>query len=272
MNRTPSEERTRQDTLGDRMKSYEAVETERRLMWGLPALARVDGRAFHAFTRGMDRPFDERFSRCMISTAAFLAQETNALLAYTQSDEITLAWHTTDSKSEPWFGGRLQKMVSQMGSMATLAFYREVVQTMPEYADREPTFDARIWNVPSLEEAANVFLWREWDASKNSISMAAQSVFSHRELMHKNGNRKQEMLFQRGINWNDYPVHFKRGTFIQRRTVAKPFTAEEINKLPAMHDARYNPDLLVERSVWEAVELPPLGTVKDRVPVLFPAP
>src|SRR5581483_5540743 len=103
-----------------------------------------------------------------------------------------------------------------------------------------PMFDARVWNVPSQDEAANYFLWRERDARKNSVAMAAQSVCSHRELQNKNGSDMQEMLFQRGINWNDYPPQFKRGTFVRRKLVERPFTAAELEKLPAGHEARGN--------------------------------
>lgn len=257
------------DVLGDRMKLYENMECARRMMPLLPVMARVDGRAFHSFTRGMDRPFDERMQAAMVATAKALATETNACMAYTQSDEITLAWHSTDHKSQLWFDGRLCKMVSQLGAHATLAFYRATMATMPDYAKRLPTFDARVWQVPNRTEGANVFVWREWDATKNSISMAAASVFSDKELYGKNGADKQELLFQRGINWNDYPVAFKRGTYVQRRTVLKPFSVAELKRLPQKHAARANPSLLVERSEWQVLAMPILTTIVNREDVIF---
>lgn len=213
------------DALGDRMKLYESLECGRLVMPRIPVIARVDGRAFHSFTRGMDRPFDERMQAAMIATAVALATETNANMVYTQSDEITLAWHTTDPKSQIWFGGRLFKMTSQLAAHATLAFFEAVQKFMPEYASRRPTFDARVWQVPDTTEAANVFVWREWDAAKNSISMAASHYYSPKELHGKSGAEKQEMLFQKGVNWNAYPVAFKRGTYIQRRKHADYYTS-----------------------------------------------
>jgi len=256
------------DALGDRMKEYEAA-TEFRLMPMLPTFARVDGRAFHSFTKGMDRPYDKRMADCMIGTARFVAQETNACMTYTQSDEITLCWLSEDPKSQIWFDGRHSKMVSQIAALATLQFHREVLRHLPDWADQCATFDGRVWQVPSKAEGANVFLWRELDATKNSISMAAHSVFSPKQVHGKNGNEKHEMLFQRGINWNDYPAFFKRGTFIQRRKIVKPFTAEEIDKLPPKHAARSNPLLTVERQTWEAVEMPSFRAVTNRAEVVF---
>lgn len=251
------------------MKMYEGIEADRRMMPLLPTFARVDGRAFHSFTRGMNRPFDERMSAVMTETALYLVRETNACMGYTQSDEITLAWLSTDSKSQIWFDGRHNKMVSQIAALATLQFYRLVMERMPEYADRLPTFDARVWQVPNRAEGANVFLWREWDATKNSISMAAHSVYSDKALHGKNGSEKQEMLFQKGINWNDYPAFFKRGSFAQRRSVLKPFSAEEIERLPEKHAARRNPALTVERSEWRVLEMPPFRAVVNREAVIF---
>jgi tRNA(His) 5'-end guanylyltransferase len=131
-----------------------------------------------------------------------------------------------------------------------------------------PRFDCRVYNVPTLDEAVNSFLWREQDATKNSISMAAQSFFSHTQLMNKNGSDKQEMIFQRGINWNDYPSFFKRGTYVQRKRVVNPFTIEEIEKLPAKHNARKDPNFLVERWLVDRVDLPPLSKIENKVDVI----
>lgn len=257
------------DALGDRMKMYEMAEAGRKLMPLVPVIARIDGRSFHSFTRGMRRPYDPDFSFAMIETTAALVHETNACMGYTQSDEITLAWHSTDLKSQIWFDGRVSKMVSQLAAHATLEFYTYITRRLPECGSRKPTFDARVWAVPNRTEGANVFVWREWDATKNSISMAAQSVCSHRELHGKHGGEMQEMLFRRGINWNDYPAYFKRGTYVQRRKGLKPFTADELEKLPPKHEARNNPALMVERSEIKVLEIPPITSISNREAVIF---
>lgn len=257
------------DELGDRMKMYEGMEAGRRFMPMLPVMARIDGRAFHSFTRGMGRPFDTPFSSCMIDTTIALVKDTGACMGYTQSDEITLAWHSTNLKSQIWFDGRISKMTSQLAAQATLIFYTLVLERMPEFAKRMPSFDARLWTVPNRTEGANVFLWREWDATKNSISMAASSCFSHKKLMGLSSSQKQDLLHSVGINWNDYLAAFKRGTYVQRRLVSTPFSAEEIESLPPLHDARKNPDLVVNRSVYPILDMPPFGTVTNREDVIF---
>lgn len=257
------------DALGDRMKGYEGAE-EKRMMPLLPTFARVDGKCFSAFTKGLKRPFDDGMANAMLNTTIYLARETNACMAYTQSDEITLCWLSKDSKSQIWFDGRHSKMVSVIASMATLQFYCQIQFFLGEdFWKKMPVFDARVWQVPSRVEGANTFLWREMDATKNSISMAAHRHYSPKQLLGKNGKQKQEMLFQKGINWNDYPTFFKRGVFVQRRTKLTPFATEEIEKLPPKHEARANPDLIVERQEWVAIEMPPFRTVKNREDVIF---
>jgi tRNA(His) 5'-end guanylyltransferase len=251
------------------MKLYESAEASRRLMPLLPVMARIDGRAFHSFTRGMERPFDAGFSACMVDTTAALVRDTGACMGYTQSDEITLVWHSDNHRSHIWFDGRVAKMTSQLAAQATLIFYRAVLERMPQYAERLPTFDARVWNVPNRAEGTNVFLWREWDATKNSVSMAAAAHYSHKQLHGKNSQQKHDMLFEAGVNWNDYPAFFKRGSYVQRRIVNIPFSAEELGRLPEKHEARNNSALIVERQVCTVLDMPPLGTVTNREKVIF---
>lgn len=160
-------------------------------------------------------------------------------------------------------------MTSQLAAQATLIFYRLVLEHLPTFADRLPTFDARVWNVPNTVEGANVFLWREWDATKNSITMAASAYYSHNELMDKSSRDRHDMLYAEGVNWNDYPALFKRGAYVQRRLEQIAFSADELARLPAKHEARANPALTVERSVCKVLDLPPLGSITNRVEVIF---
>lgn len=257
--------------LGDRMKMYEGVEAQRRLMPLLPVIARLDGRGFHAFTRDMLRPYEPRLTHVMRLLTTLLVRECNARLGYTQSDEITLVMYTDDPESQTYFDGRIQKITSSLAAFASVHFGLLLRKVDMEYKAAEcPTFDCRVWNVPSLEEAANCVMWREWDATKNSISMAAQSKFSHATLQGKNGKEMQEMLFQEhGINWSEYPVAFKRGSYVRRVTTSAPFTTEELAALPEKHQARTNPGLVVERSRVDVVVLPPLASVMNRAAVLF---
>ena len=258
-----------EDSLGDRQKAYEMSEAGRMLIPSLPIVCRLDGRSFSKFTKGLKRPYDERMSNLMCATAKFIAEETNAKVVYTQSDEISVVLYTDNPISQVFFDGRVQKLTSVIASMGTAYFNKHLATYLPEKADKLPMFDCRVWNVPTLDEAANCILWRELDATKNSISMAAQAYYSHKELHGKNGSEKQEMLFKKGINWDKYPSFFKRGSYFRRVNKLVKFTTEEIDKLPAKHEARKNPNLMVERSLVEGVEFPPLNKVANKVDVLF---
>ncbi len=258
------------DSLGDRMKFYEGQYSDIVLLPGIPVIARMDGRAFHNFTHDLAHPFDQRMTDLMVQVTTDLVKQTSARCGYTQSDEISLVWLAEKDNSQIFFNGRLLKMTSIMASLTTLLFNKKLEIFIPEKAEKWlPVFDARVWSVPTVQEAANYFLWREMDATRNSISMAAQSMFSHRQLHKKNTSEMQEMMFQVGFNWNKYPVFFKRGTFVRTKKETRVFTSHEMEKLPAHHEARTNPDLQVTRSLVEPEILPPLRKVTNRVEVIL---
>lgn len=259
-----------EDALGDRQKMYENAEAGRRLMPLLPVLARIDGKTFSTFTKNMKRPFDEMMSKAMQETTKWLVKETNARCGYTQSDEITLLFYSSTTKSQIYYDGRLLKMVGDLAASTSVFFNDYVRRHFPaEYASKFPRFDARVWSVPTQAEAVNCFVWREQDAYKNSISMAARCYYSHKALHKKNGNEMQEMLFQAGVNYNDYPDFFKRGSYFQRKTVMRKFDPAVDLDLPPKHAARQNPGLEYERSEIVRLDLPPLVKVVNRVDVIF---
>lgn len=252
------------DNLGERMKRYESMESERILMPRLPIYARLDGKCFSRFTRKMDRPYDVRMSRLMVDVTKFLVEETTALIGYTQSDEISLTWYSPDPQSEPWFGGRIQKITSTLSGLASAKFALLAAQVFD--SDAVPSFDCRVFNLPSMEECANTFLWRELDATKNAITMLAQAYFSHKQLHGKSGAEKQEMLFQQhGINFNAQPAFFKRGTFVRRITEERMLTKAELTCIPE----EYQPMAPVLRSRIVEMEMPPFMKVTNRVGVIF---
>jgi len=252
------------------MKFFEGIETVQRFIPTLPIVVRLDGRSFSAYTSRMARPYDPLMSATMVATTKALVEETNAVVGYTQSDEITLVLHSDSIGSQVWFDGKKQKTLSCLASFCSVTFYRMIVLVFPDKATGPvPTFDCRAFNMPSKAEAANCVLWREQDATKNAISMAARHYYSHKELDGKTGKEKQEMLFAKGVNFNDYPPFFKRGTFVQRRKTSRRFTPEEISALPPRHNARTNPDCVVERTDIVEVEMPPFSRVTNRVEVVF---
>lgn len=224
------------DDLGKRMKKYEYV-TRNHLTTRTPVIIRVDGKAFHTFTRGFRRPFDEILVQTMQDTMKYLCENIQGcVLGYTQSDEITLV--LVDYKrlnSSAWFDYNIQKCASIAASMATMAFNKFFSANTRPYVDAESRrldgyfealarasekgamFDARVFNIPK-EEVCNCLLWRQLDAARNSIQMVGQAHFSHGELQGKSCDEIQEMLFSmKGINWNDTPTHLKRGSCCVRR-------------------------------------------------------
>lgn len=256
--------------LSDRMKLYENIGAGQVLMPNLPVMVRLDGKAFHSWTRGLGRPYDERIQTLFDEVTRFLVEESNAVIGYTQSDEITLIlWNYGKPESQVYFDGRTSKLTSVLASMATAKFNALVPAYLPAKADRLAYFDCRVWNVPDEAEAVNCLIWRELDATRNSVQMAAQSLYSPKQLHKKNAAEMQEMLWQKGVNWNDYPARFKRGGYFQRQLTERKFTAVELSQLPPQHDARKNPDLLIERHIIRQLELPPLLKVVNRVGVIF---
>ncbi len=199
------------DDLGNRMKAYEQV-TRSILLPHSYTLLRVDGRAFHSYLRKAVKPFDSEFQADMCVVATRLCKEiAGAVFAYQQSDEISVLLSDVEPQSQPWFGGVIQKMASVAAGVATASLINR------RGGDGLPHFDARVFTLPSAVEVGNYFIWRQRDAVRNSVSMAAQAKFSTGQLHGKGSGEMQEMLFsQHGINWNDYPDSHKRGCVITR--------------------------------------------------------
>lgn len=227
------------DDLGVRMKTFYEQIPKTKLMRRCPVAIRIDGKAFHTFTRGFQKPFDEVLIKSMQETTKYLCENIQGcVLGYTQSDEITLI--LVDYKkltSSAWFDYEVQKICSITASMATMAFnklfekyvdeYRfskwdgvsnyednawEYIQVLLSAVEKGAMFDARCFNIPK-EEVTNLLYWRQDDAAKNSIQMVGRAFFSHKELHKKSRNDIQDMLMtQKDINWNDFPTYQKRGS------------------------------------------------------------
>jgi tRNA(His) guanylyltransferase len=258
------------DDFGDRMKAYEMAETGRYFMPLVPIYARIDGRCFSAFTRGLARPFDVRMSRAMVETAKFLVEETHARIGYTQSDEISLVWQQERHDSEVLFNGKVHKLTSVLAALATVRFHHACLDDAGlagRAREMLPVFDCRVFQLPNRTEAANAFLWREKDATKNAIGMAARSFYGPRELHGKSSAEMQEMLVRKGQNFNDYPAFFKRGTFVRRITEDRPLTAEELARIPEKH--RPAAGAVVTRSRVVELDMPVFSRVLNREAVIF---
>lgn len=235
----------------------------------LPVIIRLDGNNFKNWTKGLNKPFDEGLSNLMIDTTKFLVKETNATIGYTQSDEITLILYSSEKESSIYNDGRKQKILSKLTAKC-VPYFNEKRKLHLSKHDKIASFDCRIYQAPTLNDACLQLLWRENDASKNSISMLAQSLFSHSELQGLHGNQMQDkMMLERGVNWNELQNRFKRGTYVKRTKTSRPFTIEEINSLPKKHNAHKNPDLVIERNIISVLELPIFTKIKNRVDVVF---
>lgn len=226
------------DELGTRIKTFYEQIPKTKLMRRTPVAIRIDGKAFHTFTRGFRKPFDYILIKTMQETTKYLCENIQGcVLGYTQSDEITLILVDYQKlTSSAWFDYEVQKLCSISASMATMAFNKyfaenvaneileyktsmvKIRQEIKEYHDtlraavnKGAMFDARCFNIPK-EEVTNLIYWRQLDATRNSIQMVGQANFSHKELQNKSCNDIQDMLYeQKGINWNDFPVDYKRG-------------------------------------------------------------
>lgn len=200
------------------MKAYEAC-ADLRLAPRLPMIVRLDGRAFHAWTRktGCQKPFDTRLIALMAQTARHLCENcTDCILAYTQSDEISLLFRDPPApKSTSWFDRRLQKLTSLTASIAT--FYFNAHSPFPT---RHPAyFDSRAFVLPE-SEVRPYFIWRQADASKNSLSMLAQSLYPQHALQNRRRADLHELCHQKGVNWNDLPAAHKRGIAVYKTRYA----------------------------------------------------
>ena len=232
------------DDLGTRMKEFYEQVPKFKLYRRTPVAIRIDGKAFHTFTKGFQKPFDEVLGNTMVRTMEYLCKNIQGcVFGYTQSDEITLILvdyqtHETDA----WFDYEIQKICSISASMATMAFNRFFLNELHDYLynlprkdngelykedyqqscvydsaiDKGAMFDARCFNIPK-EEVTNLVYWRQLDATRNSIQMVGQANFSHNELQGKSCNMIQDMLHeQKGINWNNYETRWKRGVCCRR--------------------------------------------------------
>lgn len=235
-------------SLGDRMKTYEQV-SKTKLLSKVPVIMRVDGRAFHTYTKGFDRPFDVRIIYSMRQVAQDLVNEIQgAKIAYCQSDEVSILITDYDKRdTQGWFNYVIQKMASVSASIATIAFDKAMGHNASPFMQspkRYAQFDSRVFNLPR-GEVCNYFIWRQQDAVRNSISMLAQSHFSHKQLQRKKSSDMQDMLMDKfGINWNEIPTLQKRGWCVTRAGVDW--------EIPTFTEDRYyieqhvNPDFVLD--------------------------
>lgn len=246
-------------TLGDRMKLFERT-TRQVLDRDQYAVVRVDGRAFHSYLRNSPRPFDLTFMEDMDAVGVALCQEiSGAVLGYVQSDEVSIVISTvrphvgrTGERTfiHPWFGGQVQKIVSVTASIATAT----LLQRRPGPA--LPLFDSRVFNMGTDADVRDYLIWRGRDAVRNSVSMAAQARFDHRDLLGVSTDAMLVMLEEAGEPWESQPAGARYGRVIER--VTYPGSATYTRK-----DTGVTHTIEVERHRWQARPAPPFGHHPD---------
>lgn len=261
------------DSLGDRMKAAE-VTTKQTLLRRTPVIIRIDGRAFHTYTKQLkkfdpsvkDTPFSIVMHDVMMAaTRALVENVQNCVFAYTQSDEISLLLRDWDfHETQQWFSGGVQKMVSISAVIASNAFNLEMTKykTLSSFNDYAQ-FDSRVYNLPK-EEVTNYFIWRQQDASRNSVQMLGHFHFSQKQMHGKSNSQVQDMLMlQAGVNWNDLPTWMKRGSCIYDR-----LGVVEDNDIPIFTQSRdyverhlSSPPLVVTAPNGSSVSLDADGTI-----------
>lgn len=203
------------DNLGARMKGYE--EAARMVLPGrMPMIVRIDGRAFHTFTKSFTKPWDTQIRDGLTAVASALIREVpGAKIAYCQSDEVTVLVTDYDRLGfEPWFGKAVVKICSVAASIATAAFNKAVTHPIGSLA----TFDARAFVLPK-EEVANAFVWRQIDAERNSVLGYAQSWLSHKQMQGKDCKTLRAMMEASGVPWEARATWEKRGWCVSRKVI-----------------------------------------------------
>jgi tRNA(His) 5'-end guanylyltransferase len=247
------------DQLGDRIKANYENRARTSLMRRCYTIIRLDGKAFHTYCRGLEKPFDDGLMEDMDLTAAYLCKHImGAKFAFIQSDEISILMTDFETKgASSWFDSDVQKVCSVSASMATRAFNEARLCRLGPENMKWAEFDSRVFQIADRKEVENVFIWRQQDTTRNSISMVAQSMYSHKELHGKSSDRKQEMIFQKsGINWNNYAPRYKRGRIVVNELYEKP--AENESSKPSL------------RSRWVAKDVPIFTQQREFLEELIP--
>lgn len=251
------------DALSVRQKEFYEKRTRTYLPRRTYTIIRIDGKSFKNYTKSLNKPFDEDLIEAMDSTAIYLCKNIQgAKLAYVQSDEITIVMTDFDTlQTDAWFDGEVQKIVSVSASMATREFNRvRIIQQLANGIDikyilngKLAEFDSRVFTIPFKEEVLNNIIWRQRDCVRNSISSVAQSLFSHTLLTGKNQSDMQEMCFEKGVNWNDFPEKQKRGRVIIKKQInypskngGEPYIRNEWKSIAA-------PDFNKDRSLFDEI-------------------
>ena len=245
------------DLLGERIKSQYEHRTHSFVPRRTYTIIRLDGKAFHTYTRGLNKPFDRGLMEDMdAAVVALLGEIQGVVFAYTQSDEISVLLTDFEKPTTcAWFDGNIQKIASVSASIMTAEFNRRRIllrHNPTGYYDivgaKIPLayFDSRVFTIPDRTEVMNYFRWRQQDCIRNSVSMVAQSNFSHKELHGKSQSDMHEMLHNKGVNWaTDFTDGEKNGRLI----VKEKYTTDAVAWKADTANNKVVPEQ-IERTRW----------------------
>lgn len=260
------------EKLGDWSKWLEKNFSPERMIPTLPVIIRLDGNNFSKWTKQsyFTKPYDFILSEVMALTTKKLLEETSGVIGYTQSDEITLILYSDNRLSSIYHEGKKQKILSKLTGVCVNTFNELIRDNLYPEIPPFANFDCRIYQTPTLKDAASQLLWRELDAIRNSIQMLAQYHLGHKKTQNKNTTELKKELDFLNVSWDKMDEPFRRGRYFKKRTIENFFTQDELEKLPPKHEAHKNPGMIFKRSIIEEVkDFPYLKDVNNVVDLIF---
>ena len=256
------------NSLGEWCKWLEKNFSPEIMIPTLPVIIRLDGVNFSKWTKGLAYPYDENYQLLMNESTKFLVSETSAVIGYTQSDEITLILYSEDRRSAIYHAGKKQKILSKLSSQFSEFFNSKVEEFLPAH-NKKAYFDMRIYQTPTLKDAAAQLLWRENDAIRNSILMLAYSEYSHKDCLGINTLKlKEKLKTEKNIIWENCPERFKRGYYVKKQKVIKSLNSSELASL-SIPLAKELSQIDFERTEYKEIILPYLQDCTDLVKLIF---
>jgi tRNA(His) guanylyltransferase len=219
-------------SLANQIKQYESI-SDQRLDPSYPFVVRIDGISFRNYTRGFDKPFDQRMTHAFIRTSADLLLRFNPLTVYYESDEISLVFDACPiverNPREHMYSGRIQKLVSVLASYTAAKFNKYINEenwtnvekdhVRERIASHSAYFDGRAFSVPNQFAAMASIYWRHhYDTLKNATLTYALSYYPQNAILGKSPYELRDLM-RTEKSWdmlNEAPKNIIYGTFLKK--------------------------------------------------------
>ncbi len=259
---------SQKDTLSELVKSFEEQTTAQAAKQTNIVMVRCDGMGFSKWTKSLKNPFNQHLKDVMAETAKKVFDRLGAKIAYSASDEITFVLINSNNLSQHYGGGRFHKIVSHAAVTASDAFNKSVSELLPEKSSNTATFDARAWEVDSIEKAALCLLARQASCIRNSVFMLARDNYSHNSIQGLGVRELKSKMANDNIFWDDLPDWAKRGFIIGKKKEIMKLSEDEIKMLPEKHLLRRNPNALIIRNEISELENPITMDINSNISLL----